>query len=330
MWVLLWVFFSCAALFVSLKIWAKLTNGRCSSKVCLSGKVALVTGGSSGIGYQMVLALLSRGCKVIVADKIVNEELKESIIRETKNTNIRFEYVDLASFESTRQLIARVKEYEDKLDILINNAGIMVRPSFPTKDDINVIMQVNYFSGFLLTHLCIDLLRNSPSGRIIFTGSLIASLPTITLENIDPKGIKTESFDTWNYSNAKFCAMAASARFAEHLKKYNITSNTFHPGVVKTPLLLNAWEMCHDIWYTIMLCLFNVLVLYSIGKTPEEGAQTGIYLATANEVESITGKFFGDIVQIPAPKALANKVLCEKIWRLSEKIVKLRPEEKLV
>ncbi|KAG5878727.1 hypothetical protein JTB14_032840 [Gonioctena quinquepunctata] len=141
-----------ALLFViSLKIWAKLTAGRCRSKVCLIGKVALVTGGSSGIGYQTVLDLLSRGCRVIVADKIVDEDIKQTMMKETNNPEISFEYVDMGSLNSVRQLVDKVRRTGGKLDILMNIAGIMKTTDISTEKGISTVMQVNYFGGFCYT-----------------------------------------------------------------------------------------------------------------------------------------------------------------------------------
>lgn len=107
----------------------------------------------SGIGYQIVLGLASRGCRVIIADRNVNESIKETICKETHNPNIILKYVNLASFRSVREFAEDIKKTEDKLDILINNAGVGQGRSVRTEDGISQTMQVNYYSAFLLTHL---------------------------------------------------------------------------------------------------------------------------------------------------------------------------------
>lgn len=106
-----------------------------------------------GIGYQIVLELAARGCKVIIADRIVDKAIKEEIIKKTNNPNISLKYVNLALFSSVRAFAEDIKKSEDKLDILINNAGVARGVSFRTEDNINLTMQVNYYSAFLLTHL---------------------------------------------------------------------------------------------------------------------------------------------------------------------------------
>lgn len=103
-----------------------------------------------GINYQILLGLASRGCKVIVADCIVDESIRKQIVKETNNPNVIFKHVNLASFSSVRAFAEEVKKSEDKLDILINNAGVARGVSVRTEDNVNLTIQVNYYSAFLL------------------------------------------------------------------------------------------------------------------------------------------------------------------------------------
>nr|XP_023011706.1 retinol dehydrogenase 12-like [Leptinotarsa decemlineata] len=327
------MFVLCAASYVLLflvflKIVSKLTRARCKSKVCLVGKVALVTGGSSGIGYEIVLKLASRGCKVIVADKVIDEDIKVKVEKETNNPNIIFEYVDLASFKSVRKLTEKINRSEEKLDILINNAGIPRSSEIPTEDGFNPTMQINYYSHFLLTHLLVGLLKKSPAARIIFTSSANAYFHRISPENIGPLEIKEEKIPLFNYMNSKFCLVIASDIFADLLKKYNITSNAFHPGVVRTDIVKKYYQQNLTWWERISMPLITLLYL-SIGKSPEDGAEIAIHIATSNKMELITGKFFIATVPFIKPRGTFNNELRDEIWRLSENIVKLTPAEKL-
>lgn len=149
-----------------LRIWR---SHRKISYVYLSGKTALITGAARGnlnfmmfmvllkylvgIGYYTALGLAARGCRVIIADVLDAEDAKNSIIRKTNNTNIVAKRLDLADLESVRRFAKEISETEERLDILINNAGIGSRRPQKTKDGLDLIMQVNYFGGFLLTHL---------------------------------------------------------------------------------------------------------------------------------------------------------------------------------
>lgn len=104
----------------------------------------------------MALNLASRGCKVIIADIEDSEESKNKIINETGNSNVHYKYVNLASFESIRKLAKEINEQEEKLHLLINNAGSLFFSQSQTEDGCDYGMQVNHFGPFLLTHLLIS------------------------------------------------------------------------------------------------------------------------------------------------------------------------------
>lgn len=97
--------------------------------------------------------MASRGCKVIIADCNIDKSVKDALVRETNNSDISLVYLDLASFTSVRKFAEELKNSTDKIDILINNAGIGRRPSNYTEDGIDYVLQVNFLSHFLLIHL---------------------------------------------------------------------------------------------------------------------------------------------------------------------------------
>ncbi|KAF2887693.1 hypothetical protein ILUMI_18480 [Ignelater luminosus] len=140
---------------IIIKIFAKLTAGWCKSNAYLGGKTALITGGSTGIGYETALGLAARGCRVIIAHKNEIPHLKEDIIKKTGNSNIVIKHFDMASLESVRELARDINENENRLDMLINNAGVGGWHNCYTKDGLHKSMQINHFGGFLLTHLLI-------------------------------------------------------------------------------------------------------------------------------------------------------------------------------
>ncbi|CAH1160216.1 unnamed protein product [Phaedon cochleariae] len=304
-----------------------LSSPKCTSKVCLVGKTALVTGGSSGIGYQTVLGLAARGCRVIVADQNVDEKIQRSLIKESNNPNIIMQYVDLASFESVRELARRLTASEDKLDILINNAGIGKGPDKLSKDDLDDTWQINYFSAFLLTHLLIGLLKKSSAGRVIFTSSLLSHVHQLSSENITATEIKSSEYFL-SYSDTKVALIIASDIFATKLNKFNITSNVYHPGIANTAIFERSMRNMEGIGEKALVFVLRLL-LFFLNKTPEDGAQTALHLAVSREVENITGRYFGRLSETWKPRICKDKILCEKIWTTSETIVKLESNERL-
>ncbi|XP_056646235.1 retinol dehydrogenase 13-like [Diorhabda sublineata] len=300
---------------------------KCESYECLIGKTAVVTGGSSGIGYQIVLSLASRGCKVIIIDRIVDESIKNSIVEETDNPNISLEYADLASFKSVRRVAQKLNKTEEKLDILINNAGIGLSKGELTEDGLQPTMQINYYSHFLLTHLLIDLLKKSGKGKIVFTSSLLSFLhvllPSLSKQdNLDPPNW----LDLLAYTNTKFLTIVASDIFAEKLKKFNITCNTYHPSVANTTIFSKSEKNLENIldWSFFQFLKFLVFVC---AIHPKLACQPALLLSVSKEYEKVTGIFYGNFLPKLKPRGCGNKKFCKNIWEISENIVKLEPEE---
>ena len=147
----------------------------------LTGKVALITGGRSGLGYRIAETLLHLGCTVIIAsrDGLKNEAATKKLQEETGNTNISFMTFDLSSFDSVRSFAAKFLENYSRLDYYFGNAGQGPLPDVFRKDKPTTengyerLFQVNYVSQILLVELLMDLLRSTQPSRIIFSSSVI-------------------------------------------------------------------------------------------------------------------------------------------------------------
>ncbi|KAJ9073592.1 Retinol dehydrogenase 13 [Entomophthora muscae] len=138
-------------------------------------KVAIVTGANTGIGYETARALGKAGYKVILAcrSQAKAEAAISSLLEENPSANLKFMELDLASFDSVKKFASEFNNTESHLDLLVNNAGIMVLPTFQLSEDGNEMQyQVNYLSTFLLTRLLIKKLKASKQGRIISLSSL--------------------------------------------------------------------------------------------------------------------------------------------------------------
>ncbi|KAJ3643257.1 hypothetical protein Zmor_025981 [Zophobas morio] len=314
---------------VILKIIQKWTTGRCRSLVCLNGKTAVVTGGGSGIGFETALLLAARGCRVIIADREDTTKAKNKIISVTNNTNIATRHLDLTSLQSIRKFAKEINETEERLDILINNAGSQAAKNKHTDDGLHVTMQINHFGPFLLTHLLADLLKKSAPSRIIFVSSATAFFwNNLSLKNLNyPKNHPMNFLRTsFIYGNSKLCNVIAANGFAERLKKFGVTSNSLHPGLVNTDIHARTARFLGIKTFRRM---FRTIILFLYGKTPKEGAQTTIALAVSNHLKTVTGKHFWDCRNFIQPPKAWNKKFCNEIWEKSEEFVKLKPEEQL-
>ncbi|XP_050515972.1 retinol dehydrogenase 12-like [Diabrotica virgifera virgifera] len=280
------------------------------------------------VGYDIVLQLASRGCRIIIASRTVDEKLRTQIIHETNNPNIVLEYVDMASFKSVRLLASRLKRSESKLDILINNAGIGVCLNDATQDGLNETMQVNHFSGFLLTHLLVDLLKKSEGARVIFVTSFMAFYHTITRRSLKSFKMYNPMFRFFDYPNSKFCNIITADMFAKKLKRWNITCNSYHPGIVKTDIFKKAEKKLSN-FIDILWFYLTMYVVFQIAVKPRVTTQGAVQIAIAKEFENVTGNFCGRFLHNIKPIGANDAQFCEAIWRASEEIVKLKPEERL-
>ncbi|CAF3020247.1 unnamed protein product, partial [Rotaria sp. Silwood2] len=155
------------------KLW--INQKLCTSSQSMQGKTVLITGGNSGIGYETAKDLLRRGARVIIACRNMDKgrQAVQKLYSETKcqENNLRLMKCDLCSFESIRKFANLYNNEEERLDVLMCNAGLSWSPYFITKDGFNSVMQANYLGHFLLTNLLRDTLRQSRPSRIVNVSS---------------------------------------------------------------------------------------------------------------------------------------------------------------
>lgn len=143
----------------------------------MDGKVVIVTGANSGIGYQTTLELAKRGARVIMACKEMKDAEKaiQRIIKKSGNDKIELEYLDLGDLDNVRYFAQEMHKRLNRLDVLINNAGLMVCPYWKTAQGYEMQFGVNHLGHFLLTNLMLDLLKKAPAGRIVSVASVAHS-----------------------------------------------------------------------------------------------------------------------------------------------------------
>ncbi|KAF7283268.1 hypothetical protein GWI33_001092 [Rhynchophorus ferrugineus] len=310
-----WIVFIPSSLLVILlvKLYIKLTSARCESNVCLSGKTVIVTGANTGIGYETALDLAKRGAKVILACR--NEEKAKAavrnIIEETYNNNVSYRILDLGSLGSVRRFAEEINTTEERLDILINNAGLQMVPEISglSDDGLHPVMQANYFGHFLLTHLLTDLLKKSSPSRIVNVSSMAAG--HTTFNNLDELNSDASVYSI--YSRSKLCNFLFTLELHERLKNTGITTYSLHPGVIYTEFTRNM---------PIVIKQVAEFVVKWFCKDAREGAQTTIHCAVAKDIEKYSGLYFADCKLASFPRK-ADMELAKSLWRLSEELVKL-------
>ena len=191
-----WLFGGAAAFFLSLYLIKKfMAGGVCKSKARLDGKTVIITGANTGIGLETAVDLAKRNARVILACRSVErgETAAVEVRKRSGNDNVVFVQLDLASLDSVRKFAANILEEEPRIDILINNAGIL-SPSFTkTADGIEATFAVNHLGHFLLTNLLLDRIKEAPSARIVNVSSMGHSMGKIDFNNLNSE----RSYSQW-------------------------------------------------------------------------------------------------------------------------------------
>ena len=272
-------------------------------------RVFVVTGANSGIGKAIALGLARLGGTVVLAcrDATRGEAACQDIIRDSGNPRVSLEIVDLASEASTRAFADEFRRTYPRLDVLINNAGVYTSHRDVTPDGLERQFEVNYLSGFLLTHLLLDLLKKSSPSRIVNVSSSAHMGGTIRFDDLQGER-RYGGFRAYNQS--KLAQILFTQELARRLEGTGVTVNACHPGVIRTNLGMGG---------SSVVVRFVKMFL----KSPEKGAETPIYLATSPEVEGISGKYFVRN-QMLAPSARAqDPAVARRLFEVSMELAHL-------
>jgi len=275
----------------------------------MADRVFVVTGANSGIGKATASGLARLGGTVVLAcrDATRGEAACQDIILDSGNPRVSLEIVDLASEASTRAFADEFRRTYPRLDVLINNAGVYTSHRDVTPDGLERQFEVNYLSGFLLTHLLLDLLKKSSPSRIVNVSSSAHMGGTIRFDDLQGER-RYGGFRAYNQS--KLAQILFTQELARRLEGTGVTVNACHPGVIRTNLGMGG---------SSVVVRFVKMFL----KSPERGAETPIYLATSPEVEGISGKYFVRN-QVLAPSARAqDPAVARRLFEVSMELAHL-------
>jgi NAD(P)-dependent dehydrogenase (short-subunit alcohol dehydrogenase family) len=289
----------------------------------LRGKVILVTGGSSGLGQETARALAAKGARVILTARDVpkGEAVAAGIRSATGNANVELEAVELGSLESIRAFARRVLARHDRLDVLVNNAGVMACPPAKTADGFELQLGTNHVGHFLLTCLLVPALRRGAPSRIVSVSSRGHHLSPVVFDDLF---FERRPYQKWlAYGQAKTANVLFAVGLERRLGGHGVHANALHPGAIITELGRHLEP--EDLAF---LSSRNPTMEF---KTVEAGAATSCFAATAPELEGRGGLYLEDchVAAInDAPDALdgvksyaVDPENAERLWAVSEQLV---------
>lgn len=277
------------------------------------GRTALVTGATSGIGLATARALASSGWGVVILSRnpqkcaAVAQELRTA----TGNEAVTALPADLASLDSVRSAADEFLHGHDWLDVLVNNAGVSPSRRRLTADGFEYAFGLNHLGHFLLTNLLLERLRASAPSRVISVSSNIYTQAKLELDNLQlERGFSAMR----SYANSKLANLLFTTELARQLEGTGVTANAMTPGLVKT----NIGQ--EEGW----LYAFSKRLADAFGgKTPEQGADTLVWLATAPELAGVTGKYFQNRAELPLERGAGDPELAARLWQASARLAGL-------
>ncbi|CAF2404068.1 unnamed protein product [Rotaria sp. Silwood2] len=294
---------------------------QCPSHDRMDGKTVVITGSNTGIGKYTAIELARRGAHVILAcrDRDRAQDALKDIRRISGNNNVEIEMLDLASLKSVRECAKQLRGRLIKLDVLINNAGVMMTTG-KSVDGYEIHFASNHLGHFLLTNLLLDLMKKAPSARVINVSSINHAFLNCTI-NWDDINFEKPHWGINAYSHSKLANILFTNELARRLKGTNITANSLHPGVARSEVIR---YMCGR--YQIILNFLLVLltpIWWCFTKNLEQSAQTSIYLACDRHLENVTGKYFSDCKERQSSKISRDEQSAERLWKLSAEMTQL-------
>lgn len=288
------------------------------------GKLAVVTGANSGLGFHITKMLAAQGCRVVMACR--NMQKGHNAIKQISKlypgAKLELMKMDLSALHSVQQFAERLKRKHQNLDYLFNNAGVMIPPYKTTSDNFELQFGVNYLGHFALTAYLMDMIERSPGCKVIHTGSLAANRGKIHFDDLNFR----KHYKDWDaYNQSKLAVLMFGLELDKRFREAGINAKSIvaHPGLSKTNLFDSGKEKTNAIRLFFMKYIAGNLVMQKADK----GALPLLYAAT--EPQAKGGTYYGpdgwwEMKGYPKeakiPKAARNEEKRQKLWEISEKL----------
>jgi NAD(P)-dependent dehydrogenase (short-subunit alcohol dehydrogenase family) len=284
-----------------------MNNGTVNRKTCV------VTGANSGIGKEIARGLAAEGARVLMVarDRERGEAARAEVAPSTENQAVELVVCDLASQHQVRELSATILDRCDRLDVLVNNAGVTLGKRILTEDGLETTFAVNHLAPFLLTNLLLDKLKASTPSRIVTVASDAHRGATIDFD--DPGGER--GYSAWRaYCQSKLANILFTGELARRLRGTGVTGTCLHPGVVRT-----GFGRQGPAFIRIGTRIAGMFLL-----SPKKGADTAVWLASSPAVEGASGGYYEKRRLTKPSPAARDPETAIRLWQLSERLTGLK------
>ena len=276
----------------------------------MDDKIALITGATNGIGLITARALAKRGATVVLVgrDTSRTERAAQEIRRQTPGSTVHSLLADLSSQAQVRRLAKDIQTRFPRLDVLVNNAGAVFAKRQVSVDGIEMTLALNHLAPFLLTNLLLDSLKASDQARIVTVASAAHMGMRIPFDDLNHEHGRYQNFVV--YGQSKLMNIMFTYELARRLQGTTVTANALHPGFVAT----NFGKSNGGWWNTV----FALIRPFAI--SPEQGAQTSIYLASSPDVSTVSGQYFAKRHPVKSSSASYDREAQQRLWTVSEEL----------
>jgi retinol dehydrogenase 12 len=277
----------------------------------LIGKVFLVSGATEGIGKAAARNFARRGATVVLIGRNPQKtrQVEAEITAKMGVGPVETIIGDLSLRAETRRVAAEFRARHDRLDVLFNNAGAVFDTKQMTAEGVEMTFALNHLGYFLLTHEVRPLLEKTPGARVVSTSSGAHRMGNFDFDDLVTREKTYGGFQV--YGDSKLANILFTRELARRLKPAGVSANCFHPGMVKTGFGHNGRGLTY---------LMVKMSYWAIARTPEKGAETGIWLATSPAAAEHTGGYFYNCKPARVRKEARDDELAARLWSLSERL----------
>lgn len=281
----------------------------------MKGKTVVITGANTGIGKETAIGLASMGATVVLAcrNRAKAESAATEITSRSGSEAVELVDLDLADLDSVSTCAKEILDRFDRLDVLINNAGLQLKERTLTKQGFEYTFGVNHLGHFLLTDLLLDRIRTSAPARIVNLSSVGHNFARGGLPWDDLQHDVTRYTANGAYCESKLANILFTRELARRLPPDEVTANAVHPGAVRS-----EFGSSEDMgrWYGAFMKAGGPFLI-----SAKSGARTSIYLASSPEVTGKTGGYYVRCKLHPGSKASRDHDAAARLWRVSEELL---------